>query len=232
MRKRVLLNTLKFLSLFLLILFSSSSVKASEEFSISSKITYRASLDTKMKVSHEVALTNKLSNVYAQEYSFTIEGASPTNINAWDEFGSIDYQAFVQPEETRISLSFNQEVVGKDKTLRFGLNYNKDDLIKKTGDVWEVLIPKFVNSEKDESLSVSLEVPKEFGHLAFISPTPISQEVKDDFQIFLFNREQISKSGVIAAFGEYLPALRPGPMGQPVAKQARTRRCDHRPVRR
>ncbi len=187
-----------------LILFGNTpSAQASEEFSISSKINYRASLDARMKVSHEVALTNKLSNVYAQEYSFTIEGGSPTNIYAWDELGSIDYQAFVQPELTRISLPLNQEVVGKDKTLRFGLSYNKDDLIKKTGDVWEVLIPKFVNSEKDESLSVFLEVPKDFGHLAFISPTPISQEVNDDYQTFLFSQEQVGRSGVIAAFGEY-----------------------------
>jgi hypothetical protein len=96
-----------------LILFGKSPrVQATEEFKIESKITYQASLDAKMRVNHEVALTNKLSNVYAQEYSFTIEGASPTNIYAWDEFGSIDYQAFVQPDKTRISLPLNQEVVG------------------------------------------------------------------------------------------------------------------------
>jgi transglutaminase-like putative cysteine protease len=202
MQKRLFLK-LFFLFLFFSLFFLKTPLQASDEFFIETKITYRASFDAKMKVNHEVSLTNKLSNVYAQEYSFTIEGASPTNLYAWDELGSIDYQAFVQPDETKISLPFNQEVVGKDKTLHFGLSYNKDDLLKKTGDVWEVTIPKFVNSEKDENLNVILEVPKEFGHLAFISPTPISQEIKDDLQTFLFNRDQVSKSGVIAAFGEY-----------------------------
>lgn len=191
------------LFLFFLLFFFKTPLQASEEFSIETKITYQASLNAKMKVTHEVALTNKLSNVYAQEYSFTIEGPAPTNIYGWDEQGSINFQAYIQPEVTRISLPFNQEVVGKDKTNHFGLSYNKDDLLVKKGDVWEIIVPKFVSAEEDEELSVLLEVPKGFGQLAFISPTPVSQNLEGDYQSFLFSREQLAKSGVIAAFGEY-----------------------------
>jgi len=156
-----------------------------------------------MKVKHEVALTNKLSNVYAHEYSFTIEGMPPSEIYAWDDLGEIEYQAFIQPETTRIALPFNQEVVGKDKTLNFGLSYFKNDLIEKTGDVWEIIVPKFANFEQAENLSLQLEIPNEFGHVAFISPSPVSQSIEGGYQIFKFTKEQISHSGVVAAFGEF-----------------------------
>ncbi len=92
----------------------------------------------------------------------------PADISAWDDLGKIDYQAHIQPESTRISLPFNQEVVGKDKTLSFGLSYYKNDLIKRTGDIWEIIIPKLTSAGEVENLSVRLMVPNQFGNIAFI----------------------------------------------------------------
>jgi hypothetical protein len=183
--------------------FASLTAFANEEFQIDTKIIYLASTDVSLKVSQEVALMNKLSNVYAQQYSFIIEGEAPTNVYAWDEFGEIKYQLRSNPQSSTISLTFNQEVVGKDKTLRFGLTYYKNDLIKKSGDVWEISIPRFGSAEEVDTLAVSLEVPLSFGPVAFISPEPIEEYQTEGKYVFRFSKNQMFNSGVVAAFGEF-----------------------------
>ncbi len=196
----------KFFILFSLIFFSlvfNHQLQASEEFKIESKINYQASTQELMRVNHQVSLTNKLSNVYAQQYTFSIEGRELNDIYAWDEEGEIKYQAQIEPNLVSITLPFNQEVVGKDETLKFGLNYTKADLIKKSGDIWEIVIPRFSGAEAIDSLSITLKVPLNFGQVAFISPSPIAQSKDENFQIFQFSKDQVSKAGVVAAFGEF-----------------------------
>lgn len=191
-----------YLIILLFVIFS-QSVEASEEFLIESTITYQASLDSTLKVIQEVSLTNKLSNFYAREYSFVIEGEPPININAWDQVGEIKYRLKSDPQLSTISLPFNQEVVGKDKTLKFGLSYLKNDLIKKSGEVWEVTVPRFASEKEVDLLTVVLEVPLSFGKVAFISPSPLEQTQAQGKHIFRFTHDQIVHSGVVAAFGEF-----------------------------
>lgn len=192
-----------FIIFILLFSFFGHQVRASEEFKIESTVTYLPSSNVTMRVIQDVSLTNKLSQVYAKEYSFQIEGEAPTNIAAWDDQGEINYQLKSDPNSSTLILPFNQEVVGKDKTYRFGLSYNKNDFIKKNGDVWEIIVPKFTSANEIDSLTVFLKVPLSFGQSAYISPNPASQSLEENFQIFKFDKNQLSNSGVVAAFGEF-----------------------------
>jgi hypothetical protein len=192
-----------FIIIFVLSFFFSLTAFANEEFKIDTNTKYLASSDVTLEVTQEVVLMNKLSNVYARQYSFIIEGEAPTNVFAWDEFGEIKYQLRSNPQSSTISLPFNQEVVGKDKTLRFGLSYYKNDLIKKSGDVWEIVIPRFSSAEEVDSLIVNLEVPLNFGPAAFISPEPLEEYQAKGRQVFRFSKNQMFNSGVVAAFGEF-----------------------------
>ena len=187
----------------LLFFFFGHQIRASEEFKIESTVTYLPSINVTMKVVQEVSLTNKLSQVYAKEYSFQIEGEAPTDISAWDDQGEIKYQLKSDPNSSTLILPFNREIVGKDKAIKFGLSYNKNDFIKKNGDVWEIIVPKFTSANEVDSLLVYLKVPLSFGQLAYISPNPASQSLEENSQVFKFDKNQLSNSGVVAAFGEF-----------------------------
>lgn len=187
---------------FLLYLSSASNVWAEGEFTTDSKVTYEALESGLMTVKQEVSLTNKLSNVYATRYSLILEGKPVLNIKAWDSLGELKAEKETEENKTKITFIFNDQVVGKDKTLNFNITYQVVDLVQKTGLVWEVIVPKLTESIQTENYGLNLVVPESFGKLAFISPSPISTSRSDGKQTFSFKKEQVALSGVLANFGQ------------------------------
>jgi len=58
------------------------SVYAQDEFEASYNVRYQAISSEVVRVSQEISLVNKLSNIYAKEYSLTIVGSRIQNIQA------------------------------------------------------------------------------------------------------------------------------------------------------
>lgn len=195
-------NFLIFLIFIILQSILTTEVFASEEFFSEYDVTYEATLEGKLFVNQQVKLTNKLSNIYATEYSFSFDRVKISNITAFDSIGPLEVKSSQQDNRTEILIKFNDQVVGKDKTLNFNLKYEVSDLLKKSGQIWELTIPKIISKEIDRYI-LHLTAPLDFGNLAYISPEPISQKTEKDKIFFVFSKDQISNSGVTAAFGEF-----------------------------
>lgn len=176
---------------------------AQGEFETSYNVRYEAISPEVVRISQEITLQNKLSNIYAKEYSFTLVGSRIENIQAADSLGAIKTEVGQVNDSTTITLFFNEQVVGTGKTLNFTLSYEALDLAKKIGQVWEINIPKLSNESPPQNYSLTLAVPQRFGNLAFIRPQPVDRSSKEGLLLYRFTKEQVMSTGVNAVFGDF-----------------------------
>lgn len=179
------------------------SVFASSEFETSYVVRYQAKADGTADVSQNITLTNIFSNLYATQYSLFFQSGQIENLQARDELGPLGIEIQKSGDSTQVILKFNQEVVGKDKTLNFSLSYNALDLVTKTGQIWEITVPKLSNSSEINEYQLQLLVPTSFGTAAYISPQPISSTQEENNYVYHFSKNQIAHAGVNAAFGQF-----------------------------
>jgi len=186
---------------FLLVLFYSfalvSPVTATNEFFTKYHITYKIHPSGTTTVRQEISLTNKLSRLYATQYTLNTGTLDIQNVRAEDGLGPIPVSLSRQEGSTTINLSFNEKVVGKGKTLKFKLEYETNDFVKQKGQIWEVIIPKIANIQTIDEYQMVLEVPQNFNQPAYISPKPINQQGS----LYIFDKTAAAK-GITAAFGQ------------------------------
>ncbi len=153
------------LSFFFIFTFPSGAI---EEFKTDYQINYFVDNRGQVEAEQEITLTNSLSNIYPKEY--LIETSQKvSNISAWDNQGSILKQVSQGEEQTKIKLSFNQEVIGKGEKITFTVKYNLEKLAIRKGRVWEINLPQLNNPNQIGALRVSVTVPESFGKLAYSS---------------------------------------------------------------
>lgn len=197
----ICLSLLTFLT-FPKLIYSVSNNAPKEDFAASFDVNYHVGEDGLTQVTQQITLTNLTTNLYAKEYNLSIGSTKINNIEARDSLGTIDTKVTKNEKSTAINLTFNDRVVGKDKTLKFSLNYQVSNVATKVGQMWEVTLPKLQISADIKSYNLHLFIPEDFGEIHYLSPTPI--EVKDSNpRLFSFSQDQLEKSGVVAAFGKF-----------------------------
>ncbi len=208
----------KWLNCFLVFLFSCfltiDIVHAEGEFTTTYEVTYEVLENGETQVTQNIALTNKTKDFYASEYTLIIGSPRVKDIVATDPRGALKTNVDTREDSTQIQVVFNSPVVGLDKVLNWVLKYKTLDTAVKSGQVWEVNIPRLSPQAEIESYNVTLKVPTNFGPLMYVSPQPVSHEQFIDsenrrsadnltIQQFVFSKEQIEIGGASAAFGEY-----------------------------
>lgn len=170
------------------------SVNASEEFHTKYVVNYTFDQSGNSRIEQRISLTNKLTDVYASSYQLELQDESLRNLTGFDSQGPLR----ISQEDSRVLIEFNDQVVGRDQTLNFTLNYDGQPA-NHNGQVYEILLPKLGNSDQIDDYELNLIVPNEFGKLAFISPQPTSSEKNR----YSFSKHQLTKAGVVAAFGNF-----------------------------
>ncbi len=182
---------------------SAGNAKAAGEFTTSYDVIYEVLENGKTQVTQNIALTNKTKDFYASEYTLIIGSPRVEDIVATDPNGTLQTTVETREDSTQIHVVFNSPVVGFDKTLNWVLKYKTLDTAVKSGQVWEVNIPRLSPQAEIESYDVTLMVPTGFGPLMYISPEPANRKSQIVNREFVFSKEQIEVGGASAAFGEY-----------------------------
>jgi hypothetical protein len=189
---------------FLLLIFAFSVIPAFafDEFTTDYRVRYQVLSSGRVKVNQEVTLTNKLSSIYASQYSLVLEGSQIENVQASDELGPLKIE-INKDQNTTIILTFNQKAVGLNKSLNFNLSYEALDLAQNNGQVWEITVPRLSNDSPPDNFTLELAVPKSFGSPAYIRPVPIATNEDDNFHLYQFSKSQLLYSGISAVFGDF-----------------------------
>lgn len=190
----------KMLKIFLFALFfffsSFSFANASVgEFRTNYNVVYRVNNDGITFVDQEIALTNRLTGVYATETVITLGSENIFNISAYDNIGKIYIKVDKNNKETKVHAFFNEKVVGAGKTYRWHLRYETPDLVFLNGLIKEINLPKLAPDSDIETYTLAIEVPEEFGKLLYIKP------YNDKKQLF-FNKEELSENQINIVFGQ------------------------------
>lgn len=175
---------------------------ADEEFTTSYDVVYDVGLDGVTTVTEKVNLRNLTSEYYASEFKLIIGATQISDVKASDGGGSMEVTREQSGTSTTLSVKFNQQVVGKDKTLPWTLQFKSKDFAEKSGKVWEVRAPK-VSSDNLESYNLTISVPLQFGEPTLISPTPKTQTTQGGKMFLTFDKSQLQQSGVSASFGTF-----------------------------
>ena len=160
---------------------------AADEFSTTYDVTYEIQKNGDAKAVADIALTNKLSNVYATSYNLTLEKEGISQISAWDSQGEIKIETEDKESQTKITLNFNDQIAGVDKTLRFTLKYEIANLAKKNGQTWKIVLPQQANLDDLASYHLNLKIPKSVPSLAMISPEPSRTDTTENFYQYVFD---------------------------------------------
>ena len=179
-------------------------IRAQEEFSVDSLVTYRFQDSGKTIVTHDTTLENNFSSLYATNYTLTLENIEAENVQAVDDKGNVlklDLQK--NADLTKIMVTFSDAVVGKDAVRHFLITYENSAFAVKTGEVWEVSIPRLAENSSFRNYSVNLVVPSSFGAEAYVSPKPKSLDTTNIDKSYTFSKDAILQSGITAAFGQF-----------------------------
>lgn len=189
-----------FLLIFILALFFPGITYANNEFDVVQNVSYELSLQGDAKVSHDISLTNKISQIYAKEYQIVIHNTNIQSVTGHDKNGNIIKSVVPGQDKTTINIQFEQPTIGKDQQNNFSLNYTIVKFAQKKGSTWELLFPQFENQIPTAKLNVSLSVPGSFGDLSFASVPIQNNHLVDSRTIIEFSPTS-TKSKPLLVFG-------------------------------
>jgi hypothetical protein len=190
---------------FLICLFSNPSIaNADEQFAVDASVTYSVQENGDTLVTHDIFLENLFSSYYATTYSLNLDNISAKSIEAKDDGGNlIPIDTKEEGQKLSIKLTFPDAVVGQGAKRHFKISYKNSNFAVKTGEVWEISIPRLSEDDSFRNYFVSLEVPDAFGQEAYISPSTAEKKEENGQKYYKFNKELISETGVTAGFGQF-----------------------------
>lgn len=180
-----------------------TGVYAEGEFTTNLEATYKVKENGITEVINKVTLTNVFSNIYATSYSIVLSDINPQHIKAYDEKGPLSVTSNKSDLKTTIEIKFNDSLVGKNKSRIFWVSFEESSFAVKTGEVWEISIPRLSENADFAGYSLSLLVPVSFGQEAYISPSPREKNASNNYFNYMFSKEDVDKTGITAGFGQF-----------------------------
>lgn len=155
------------------------------------------------RVQMNAQLYNPKQDVYISQYSIILSLPDATDVEAEDDRGKITPTVEKKDRQTKITVKFNDKVIGKEKPLNFKLSYTSLSIAQKSGLVWEINIPKAADYKDIRNYNVSLNIPNSLGPQIYASPEPVSVEKTLTQKIYKYDTQRLSKTGAILSFGPY-----------------------------
>ncbi|HJX45571.1 MAG TPA: transglutaminase-like domain-containing protein [Patescibacteria group bacterium] len=200
MFKKALLLLLIFLSILFIL---PRKMFAEGEFITDSEVEYYLNDDGTTRVTHNMTLENVYATLYAKSYTLKLENIEPLNIKAYQGNEILSVNETRQDNTVNLEVEFPDTLVGKGEKRNFSLVFNVTDFAVRTGEVWEISIPKLIMPESYRNYSVIISVPSKLGNEAYISPEPQTRQSVSGRNNLIFNKEMVSESGISAGFGEF-----------------------------
>ncbi len=173
------------------------------EFSSSYDVIYEVDSNGITTVTEKINLKNLTDQYYASQFKLIIGATSVFDVKASDGGGQMQVSLDQKDTATEINVKFNQQVVGLNKLLPWTLSFKSKDFAERIGKVWEVRSPRVSSVGDLESYNLVITVPSDFGEPTSITPAPKNQTSNSGRLFLTFSKDQLTKSGVSASFGNF-----------------------------
>ncbi len=178
-------------------------VYASEGVVSSISARYEVQKDGTTKANFEVSTENMVTESYAAGFKLALQRVSPEDPVAFDGARALKVTSYEENGGTLLEVMFDDVVVGKGAKRNFEISFLDKTLVDRIGQVWEITLPQIKNIEEYQDFKVELNVPKELGKLAYLSPEPIGKIDEGSKYVFYFSKDSLKDNTVTAAFGEF-----------------------------
>lgn len=196
--KKILLGFV--ITLFFLLYPSGAFAKG--EFTADYSVFYDVSTTGITTVTENINLTNQTDRYYPSSFTLTIGATKITDVEASDSSGALPVEVQNLGKKAQIQVKFsNMQVVGLGKKYNFKLKFNSSDFAQAQGKIWQVSVPKISSSEEIDGYNLTLAVPVSFGDPTTILPEPSRQFESGGKLNFLFTKEKLIETGILANFG-------------------------------
>lgn len=179
-----------------------SSTYAEGEFETDYKVNYDIDKNGVAIATFDITLENKTPNFYADKFDLKIGSTKVTDVVARDQTGEFQTEVKFENNTTSIGTKFNQRVIGIGKTLNWTLTYKTTELAIKSGQIWEISIPKIANAKDTGTYELKVTVPSSLGPKAFAVPQPRLETAQGPSTTYTFDKNQLVVSGIALSFGE------------------------------
>lgn len=200
---KAMFKKLIFLFFLLFFLVFPKDIFAGNEFVTDAFIEYQVNENGITSIVNKIRIENAQSEIYAKAYSLVFNNIETQNIRVFEGDQNLEFNEIKDNDKTTIEVHFSNAVVGKGNYREFNVQFDNSNFAQRTGEVWEISIPKINEESEFRSYEVVLTVPFSLGTEAYISPKPKMKKVEDGKQIYIFSKEMMAKSGVTAGFGEF-----------------------------
>jgi hypothetical protein len=181
-----------------------SSAHAQDEFSVDSNVSYKVEDSGKTVVTHDITLENNFSTLYATNYTLSLENIDVQNPVATTDKGIVlPLQLEKDGDKTNLRITFSDAVVGRGAKRHFFVTYSNAGFAVRTGEIWEISIPRLSDENSFRNYSVFLSIPNSFGLEAYISPKPRTATQDASGRSYSFSKDEIIATGITAGFGEF-----------------------------
>ncbi len=190
--------------LFLLFLCAVSPVFGSEKFNNSFLVTYEVSQSGLTSVTEDITITNKTSDYYPSEQTFTYSSLNIGNIKAIDEKGEFDPEITKDGNKTTVKVVFRTKNAGLGKQTNIRLEYQTSDMASLNGEVWQILIPGIKNIDFYDDFNLNLFVPQTFPEIQYVSvppETPPAKKIGAGWT-WQWSKDEIKDRGIVLIFGK------------------------------
>lgn len=177
---------------------------ASEKFSVEHDVIYEIQTDGITLVKQNITITNQENDVIATNYSLTTKYLDVIEEKGYEDENNMPVKKENSEQGTKLTAIFNNVAIGKGNTKKFTITYKTKDIMTKTGNVWNINIPKSEITGATTLYNVQLVIPKELGNKLFISPEPqVFKDTTETQTTYYFTKENLLTTGITAAFGTY-----------------------------
>jgi len=176
---------------------------ASEDFFTTANIEYQVNETGITTVTNIISIRNLSSNLYSESYLFEFNSIDPSNIRVYESGKKLEFEKEVSGDGLIIKINFGEKIIGEGKIRTFVVSYEEDNFAIKTGEVWEISIPKISDTKAFNYFSINLSVPESVGDEAYISPKPLEVVKENGRRIYNFDKEVLGINGITAGFGKF-----------------------------
>ncbi|MFH1566313.1 MAG: transglutaminase-like domain-containing protein [bacterium] len=198
-----MLKKLFFICIFISILYLGHTPSYAIDFSIDQNMTIDCSIEETCKVLNNISITNNTNEMFVSEYTLNTGFKNIDKVNAKDSKKNAFLTKIEQVnDQNSIIIKFEKPILGKDSVTNLTVSYETKEIVKKTGKIWEISIPKINETEENNNININVSVPKIFGPLMYATPKPTNQKETNEEISYSFNNNT-PINGINMAFGDY-----------------------------
>lgn len=194
--KKVLFILLLFVFLFLF----PTRTNAESNFSILYNVRYDALENQNTKIFFDIELKNKTLDFYASSYNLQTGFNKIDNIKVTQLGQTLKHRVVENERGVTVSFDFTKNEIGLNKSQKFQIYFETEEVAKNYGNIWEVNIPGITNQSEFEKFNVTLNFPTVYGQPTIIKPSV--KDLRSTGTSLFFSKEDLKNGGISIAFGD------------------------------